>query len=342
MNVKPMSGSFHLWQHDALAAWDRHDALLTSPALVAPPGCRELIPSWGLAETRMVQIEVQLRARFGARWSAWYRIARWSALARSSYAMQRDADGFVATDTLCLQHPADAVQARVMVVDAAAAFPAALRFFALWLGGAGALGPAAMDITQVPPIALPLHLSQYAYPEEAGWCSPTAVAIVLAYWQRRRGDPRLLPFAAVDSVPQMVAPGVFDPSYDGTGNWSFNTAFAARFGLLAYVTRLQRLEQVARWLAAGVPLIVSIAWQQGELTNAAIPRSAGHLLVVTGIADGQVVTADPAGAQVQEVERVYPAEQFLACWQRGSGGTVYLMYPPTWPAPLPGEEDAWA
>ncbi|NJM08192.1 peptidase C39 family protein, partial [Candidatus Gracilibacteria bacterium] len=166
--------------------------------------------------------------------------------------------------------------------------------------------------------------------------------MVLAYWQHRTADPRLVPFTAAACVPQLVAPAVFDPVYDGTGNWGFNTAYAASLGLLAYVTRLQRLDQLGRWLATGVPVIVSIAWQEGELANAAIPRSPGHLLVVTGLTADTVYTADPAGASLAVVERRYHIAQFFDCWQHGSDGTVYLIHPPHWPVPAASKGDAWA
>jgi hypothetical protein len=166
--------------------------------------------------------------------------------------------------------------------------------------------------------------------------------MLLAYWQHRTADPRLTPFRDAACVPQLVAPAVFDPAYDGMGNWSFNTAFAAQQGLIAYVTRFQRLDQLARWLAAGVPLIISLAWREGELDNAALPRSPGHLLLVIGLGDGTVLTADPAGSTAANVVRTYRADQLYDCWQRGSTGTVYLIYPPAWPLPSANEGDAWA
>jgi hypothetical protein len=134
---------------------------------------------------------------------------------------------------------------------------------------------------------------------------------------------------------------VYDQAWEGTGNWAFNTAYAASLGLTAYVTRLERLDQVARWTAAGVPVIVSLAWQPGELDGAP-GATAGHLNLITGFADGQALVAEPASRDMGQILRRYRVDQLQACWQRASGGAVYLVHPPGWPRPAPGPGDAWA
>ena len=127
---------------------------------------------------------------------------------------------------------------------------------------------------------------------------------------------------------------MYDPVYDGYGNWSFNTAYAAAQGLDAYVACFDDLAQLESWIAAGVPVVISVAWKPGELTGAPIASSAGHLLVVAGFDEyGHVIVADPRGEHEHEVRRIYDATQLERAWQNNSAGMVYLVYPPNWPVP---------
>ena len=83
--------------------------------------------------------------------------------------------------------------------------------------------------------------------------------------------------------------------YDGTGMWPFNTAYAARYGLDAFVTRLRSLREAELFIKAGIPLVASISFGAGELDGAPISATSGHLVVIRGFtADGRVVVNDPA------------------------------------------------
>ncbi len=54
---------------------------------------------------------------------------------------------------------------------------------------------------------MPLR-SQMIYPNGGEvWCSPTSVAMLLAYWHERTNAPQLAPFAALDAVPNIAVPG---------------------------------------------------------------------------------------------------------------------------------------
>jgi hypothetical protein len=143
--------------------------------------------------------------------------------------------------------------------------------------------------------------------------------MVLGYWgDTGPCEPRVR--AAVD--------GVFDWKYDGHGNWPFNTAYAATRGHTAYVARFTSLAKVEEFVASGVPVVISIAWGKGELTDAPIPSSAGHLMVVIGFdAAGNPIVNDPAAATDEDVTRTYLRAEFEGLWLTASGGTVYLIYP---------------
>jgi hypothetical protein len=158
------------------------------------------------------------------------------------------------------------------------------------------------------------------------WCSPTSTSMVMAYWSDRLGE-----LALNRPVPE-VAAAVYDLVYRGNGNWPFNTAYAGQYGLTAYVSRMSSLVQVERWIEAGIPVVASLAWDPGELGNAAVPSTDGHLLVIVGFtAGGDVVVNDPAADPRLglSVRRVYPRAALERLWLTHSGGTVYLMYPGT-------------
>lgn len=325
----------HGWHSEAAAVDGAPATILLGPEAAAPAPFAEAVPSWAATTPGGSRIELQLRARRDGRWTAFYRIAQWDSLAensaRRSFDAQQDADGRVATDTLSLAGPADAVQPRMLLLGESERRTElrALRL-ALSAPGARATSPGRLTPRELP---VPAR-SQLAYPNGRNLCSPTCTGMLLAYWHAQTGDERLAPFAERGAVADLVVPQVYDPVYDGHGNWGFNTAFAAGRGLDGYVARFAGLDQLDPWLAAGVPLAISVAWGAGELDNAPIPASAGHLLIVAGFdAQGRVVVADPRGDDEGAVRRLYDAAQLERAWQANSSGTAYVIHPQGWPVP---------
>jgi len=144
-------------------------------------------------------------------------------------------------------------------------------------------------------------------------CSPTCLAMVMEYYGK-------------DFPTLEVAAGVFDNGPGIYGNWSFNTALAGIMGFPAVVHRLSGIGEAREWLAAGTPLIASIAYQKGELTGAPQEKSNGHLVVLTGILQENgveyVVTNDPAAPEEKTVRRLYPREEFERAWNR----IAYILF----------------
>jgi hypothetical protein len=332
----------HGWQSEHTTDMDGTPVTaLQGPEQASPAPCTAAIPSW-IAETPPGSwIEVQLRARTAGRWTNFYRIARWddqsAGGARRSFPAQRDAGGQVDTDTLSLASAADAIQPRVLLYSAGDRPQPALRALRVALTAPGALKQQSSATYAACELPVPPR-SQMAYPHGSRICSPTSISMLLAYWHARTGTASLAPFADRAAVSQLVAPHVYDPVYDGYGNWSFNTAYAAAQGLDAYVACLDNLGQLEGWLAAGVPVVISVAWKAGELTHAPIAASGGHLLIVAGFDEaGRVIVADPRAETEAQVRRVYDAGQLETAWQNNSNGMVYLIYPHGWPVPsLPG------
>jgi hypothetical protein len=184
------------------------------------------------------------------------------------------------------------------------------------------------------------EFSQYGGGGEA-WCSPTSTAMVLGYYGRL---PSASSYAWVghrtDPWVDEVARRTYDAAYEGTGNWPFNTAYAASRGLSAFVTRLRSLGEAESLVAAGIPVITSVSFSSGQLAGAPISSTAGHLLVVVGFtSSGDVVVNDPAASTASGVRRTYDRAQFERAWLGGSGGTAYVIHDDA--RPLPPSPGNW-
>jgi hypothetical protein len=137
-----------------------------------------------------------------------------------------------------------------------------------------------------------------------------------------------------------VARSTYDHGYRGTGNWPFNTAYAAPRTGSAFVTRLRSLAEAEQLVAAGIPVVASIAFGRGELTGAPISSSNGHLLVIAGFtATGDVVVNDPAAPTNATVRRTYRRAELERAWQEASGGVVYVVHDAA--HPLPPSPGSW-
>jgi len=302
----------------------------------------ELIASWNAATPAGTWIETLARLRVGGvgllgiRWTRWYSLGVWSSeedrMRRHSVNGQDDADARVATDVLKLRTgQAASLQLKVLLhrTDGTAEDTPVVR--ALFATTSGPLPVAPLAATSHPVtvgqrLDLP-QCSQMIYPDGGTvWCSPTCVSMVVAYWtqDQRPCEPRV----------RAAVAGVYDRVYDGHGNWPFNTAYAATHGLEAYVLRLPHLAEAERWIAAGVPLVLSYGWREGELAGAPIPRSSGHLVILAGFdANGDPIIHDPAAPTNATVRRTYRRAQIERLWRTHSSGTAYAIHPLDWPTP---------
>ncbi|MBT9259805.1 MAG: C39 family peptidase [Clostridiales bacterium] len=304
----------------------------TSPVVEVP--FEEAIASWEAVTPPGTWVEILFQARTVEGWTGWYSMGLWhdggGPFPRTSLPWQGDAFGRVETDTLILFKEADALRLQAMLYTADPSSRPLLRQVAVTFAPplhqrTASLLPAARSpiLLEVPP------RSQMVYPDGGeAWCSPTSTSMVMAYWAKKKKEPRWdLP------VPEVVK-GVWDEAYGGAGNWSFNTAFAASLGLSAQVARFSSLDELEAWIRAGIPAVISAAWREGELPGAPISRTGGHLLVVRGFDEvGDVLALDPAGATDEEVPRTYPRSILERLWLRHSKGTAYLIYPPDWRTP---------
>jgi hypothetical protein len=303
----------------------------------------EVNPSWTATTPAGTWLSVRVRARADGRTSTWQSLGRWASgetdVLRTSLGAQRDALSSVAVDTLVarsgLRFSAYQLQVHLFRRSGTTATPTVRAVQAV----------ASQLASEVPPVSRPgqvgrvLPVPTYSqmvhrgeYPQYGGggeaWCSPTSLAMVLAYYKRL---PPARTYAWVrrsypDRFVAEVARRVFDHAYDGTGNWPFNTGYAATRVADAFVTRLPDLRAAERYVAAGTPLEVSISFGRGQLAGAPISSSAGHLVVIRGFTrSGDVVVNDPAARTDATVRRTYDRAQFEAAWLRRSHGLAYVV-----------------
>jgi len=125
-----------------------------------------------------------------------------------------------------------------------------------------------------------------------------------------------------------AARGTYDAGLRGTGNWPFNTAYAGRFSLSAFVTQLRSLTEAESFVRAGIPIVASLKPGVYGLDGYLFPGSAeGHLLVIIGFDEtGDPIVNDPAAWSNATVRRIYDRVQFERAWLGGSGGIAYVIH----------------
>ena len=301
------------------------ELVLTSTVIPAPIQWDELIVSWNVAADCYAKIEA--RGIYADRSTKYYTLGLWSEdpaqHPRESVARQRDADGTVKTDTLVLSHRGANVQLRLTVGGVADKSASPLKFVGLSFCNSKAQpAPAPSNHVAWGKTLEVAERRQGEYEGGGGWCSPTSLSMVLVYWSDRLHRPELN-----HTVPE-VAEAINDPVFDGTGNWPFNAAYAGSFpGLRAYVTRLNDVSELEKWIAAGVPVIISVS---SYLTNnRTTGPDNGHLIVCCGFTEGGDVVVNDPGVSIkrnQRARRVYPRERLADAWKK-SKNAVYLIYP---------------
>lgn len=233
--------------------------------------------------------------------SAWYDYVEWHPTGRKSFSPQSDRDGVsVDVDVITAQTPFDGIELHGEGID----------FGLLAFAAPGRTTPSPAFAGAATRLDVPA-LSQYVVEGERGWCSPASLAMVLTY----HGIP---------TGVEEAARAVLDRAYNGTGNWSFNTAYAGAVGLRAVVAYLRNLDHAYALIARKLPVILSYSWRAGELPGAPLEHSDGHLAVLCGFtAEGDCAFNDPAAPGVRVV---YPRNAVESIWLRNSG-VAYVIAP---------------
>jgi hypothetical protein len=359
----PHTGTTRTWNY---STW-------TSPVRQVGFDASELVASWNAQTPAGTWIQVELQGTYNTGGQTpWYVMGRWASgdndIKRTSLDGQGDPYSTIWTDTFSIDDVDNGVmlqayQLRLTLYRA----PGQLRSPRVWMLGAMSsyvpdrftVAPSAGHIAwgrelPVPTYSQNIHEGQYPEFDGGGeaWCSPTSTEMVVEYWGRKPSaqDTAWVDPTYQDPTVDHAARMVYDYEYEGAGNWPFNTAYAAEFaGLEGRVTRLHSLDEVERFIAAGIPVVTSQSFLASELDGANYGTS-GHLFVVVGFtATGDVIVNDPASSSDDVVRNVYKRSQFEQIWLRtkrinasggtsgGSGGIAYLIKPlwKPWPV-VPG------
>lgn len=338
-----------------------------SPVVESPFAATELIPSWNARTPAGTWLHVEGRVGDGEGWEPWFTFARWAEddpageapITRTTVGGQRRASGRVETDTW-VAAPGRGIHRWQLRITALAepgheiVWPTVM----LVAGAASRFAIGADEQTSrpgvgrgcevsVPPHSQRLHVDTFPEWDNGGqsWCSPTSTTMLLEHWGLGpKPDEVAWVGHAVDPEVVHGVRRVFDRAYRGAGNWAFNTAYAGARGLRAYVTRLRDLTEAEAFLAAGVPLVVSVTFREDELDGAGYATS-GHLLTIVGFtAEGEVVSNDPNSHRVasnDEVRTVYRRNQFERVWLGDDGGLAYVMHPRDVALPAAPAEANW-
>jgi hypothetical protein len=237
-----------------------YDTLILSWDARIPPG------------TRMV---IMVRVRYSGRWSDWLSLGSYSATGRSVSASPTKPNWRVAVDTIQSRNDerAGAYQYHVRLISNRRDRTPIVRNVSLvasqsWRHG-DSINVGNLERAWGKRLNVALR-SQYDFDAGAAWCSPTSLSMVTAYWANRynrKGWNRTVP---------ATAQGVYDAGARIWGNWPYTTGFAGHLNLRSRVSRFNSVQQLERWIDAGIPVITSIAWDNRyssrRLNNASIYR----------------------------------------------------------------------
>jgi hypothetical protein len=283
-----------------------------SGVLTPPARFEQLVLSWnaGIGDAGFSFFSVRVKAG-GIRWSTWFSAGTCPPRAYRPRSFD-PLYGRMVVDELKLRRPCVAVQ---YAISSDAGIGPSTKVFISY--ARAQTQPDESPPPEVPPLTVPFYcqFSPRDLPDEtvraAGACAPTSTAMVLSYYGTR-------------VEPLDVASRAYDPQHKIFGNWPYLAAAAASFGFEAYVTHVGSWAEIAGWLREGIPPVLSIAWEEGELPGAPIRRSSGHLLVVAGIGPSGMTCYDPAAEQVPVC---YPWREFGRIFW-GHGGVAIIIKPP--------------
>jgi Peptidase_C39 like family len=283
-------------------------------------GSRHLVPSFSMLTDVPYTLRFEVSASAADTWSSWVATATigpgaFAPLPTSANALACDID--VYTSPLPLHRLRLRVRLGAPDVRALAAAP--------WMAtlSASDLVPPAPNTTTVPARRIPVPaLSQLDAPPEIAMriCSPTSVAMVLAYL----GAP---------TSPVEIANEAFHGASDSYGVWPAAVRAAGLRGVSGYLLRFPDWSSAAWCLERKLPIIASVRYAAGELSGAPLRETSGHLLVLTGCDAGYVFVNDPVAPTAAHVSRRYRFDEIQRAWLDRAGIGYVLFRPARFPAP---------
>lgn len=272
-------------------------------SLILSVNYHTLTNGWLLSEVQLCQNGV---------WSKFFKLALYSVRLNHSFDVQEDEAALLAVDVLRTKKPAQAYRFRLTLhgdMDVPRVFVCLTDASAVY-DECAAILPAGKRKISVRPFSqmrLPVTAA-----DQVRLCSPTSLAMALNALGKK-------------ADPLQTASSVYDDRARIYGNWTLNAAYAARLGFEAFVTRFQRLSQLEDFLTKDSLILATVAYKRRELSGAAVPQTAGHLVLLCGWENGKIRVADPAAATDREVVRFYDAAEFARVWLKHKRGAAYLV-----------------
>jgi hypothetical protein len=323
------------------------------------------VPAWQAQTPDASWIETHLQVlRTDGRWSRWYNMARWtfantvstdgSITSKRSSGVDQEGVTHQDSDNLWTNGRWTAYRVRALMHRDDGSVPVIRQIGIVASDYRKDVQAETGDTTMeraidllVPPLSQYVHNSEYPQLDGGGaaWCSPASISMVLRYWGKRptEHDIAALPVDPVFDAHQREDGDVNYAAYHtfdngdkdkNTGNWAFNTAYAATFGLYASVRQYSSLQELEALIQEGIPVVVTLNWDNSSLdptkhlSGSSIVKTAGHLMVVRGFTErGEVIVNDPAAPSNEEVRRIYQRSQLERRWLEARGGTVYVIRP---------------
>lgn len=174
--------------------------------------------------------------------------------------------------------------------------------------------PLSLSLSAQTTIAVPPKSQMVEDPKIAARiCSPTSVSMVLDSFGH-------------NTEPRQLARAAYHKNHDLYGVWPANIHAASHWNTLGYLLHFPIWEAAHYLLNEGLPIIASVRYESGQLTQAAISATRGHLLVIRGCTEDSVETNDPGAAHEISVQRSYKLAEFIEVWL-GRGGLGYILLP---------------
>ncbi len=290
-----------------------------SPVITSLP-FTELVISWNADTPIGTKVAIEAQVRVDGTWSPWFSWGTWCSWeqAGSSNMHMKSSVAQMNIDTLVLNKGkvATALRYRVNLNSNQANLTPRIKLVAT------AVNAASTPLANLEKQDIVLDVPQYAQRGRdsriAGTiCSPVSMTMLLNYY-------------GIWVIPEETARNVMDNSQNiaAYGNWPFNCAYAATFGLRSYVAYYSSLEDIRKDLIEGRPVAASVIYKNSEeveedlpvLHNAPVEATDGHLVVVRGLIkkDGKeyVVVNDPAAKDNRSVRRLYLRDEFEKAWTK--------------------------
>lgn len=283
----------------------------------APFSVNNVVSSWNIDLAANTGAKFELRAVNGGSNTTWYEVGRVGTTPLKKSRVLSDSYGYIDIDTLILYSTWPRIEYRVTLYRTSTAGTPNLRHMALCYADTNTSIayqslPAPGTTTSWP---VPWR-SQYSVPRIGGSiCGPTSLSMAEQY-------------LGVNLPTATVAADCYD-SYNGIyGNWPFICQGAASRGFKAWVFRGNNQQPIRDLIDAGYPVILSTAYDAGDLTGSPIPSTSGHLILCVGItAAGDYIVNDPAGSTTQWDHIVYDQDEIAHVWLYHMGGVAIAVMP---------------